>query len=79
MYAGEQLDERRLTGPILPDKSMHLAGVEIERHPVERRDATKPFRNFDCPQDRFHQRGSIPTHEPMARMAGEGRPSPHID
>src|SRR5262245_26310996 len=34
--AGDDLDQRGLAGTVLPDKSVHLAGAEIERHAIER-------------------------------------------
>ena len=36
MSAGNDFDERRFTGAILAEQSMHLAAVEIERHAPER-------------------------------------------
>ena len=36
MSAGNDFDERRFTGSVLAEQSMHLSTVEIERHAPER-------------------------------------------
>ncbi len=39
VHAGENLDERRLAGPVLAEQAVHLAGPDVEVDPVERDDA----------------------------------------
>jgi hypothetical protein len=45
MYAGNDLYQRRFTGPIVPDHRHHLAGINVEREVFDRNYAAERFVN----------------------------------
>jgi hypothetical protein len=45
MDAGQDLDQRALTGPVLTDQAMDLAGQQVQRDAVQRLGSPEPLRD----------------------------------
>ena len=41
--AGEDLQQRRLAGAVLPEQGMHFAGLDRQRHALERANDAEPL------------------------------------
>src|SRR5213593_3485119 len=55
LYAGHDLDERRLPGAVLAEERVDLAGVQSERDVVERLDGAESLRDAADLQDLSHR------------------------
>ena len=56
VHAGEDLDERRLAGPVLADQGVRLAGEEVDRDVLDRVDRPEGLRRMLQRQDRVDPR-----------------------
>ena len=43
--AGDDVDQRRFAGPVLPEQDMHLARLEIEIHTIQSAEGTVTLRH----------------------------------
>ena len=59
-HTGHHVEQRRLAGTIRADDAQHLARVGVERHAVERGDATEAHRDAVEPQLGLGDRGRDP-------------------
>ena len=57
--AGDDVEDRRLAGAVRADEPEDLARVDVERHVVERGDATEAHRDVVELEERLSHRGSL--------------------
>ena len=58
VHAADRLDQGRLAGAVVAEQGEHLAGVDVERHAVERDDRVEPLAGIPHLQDRGRRRAS---------------------
>ena len=74
VQAGDDLDQRRLAGAVLPDQGVHLAGMEVDRDPSQRVGGTEALRHRDDGQQRLTCRHTpiqhaLPSRDPRPLVA----------
>ena len=57
--AGDDLDERRLARPVLPDERVDLAGPDVEGHPLQGADGAERLGDGEGLEQRGHGRGGF--------------------
>ena len=53
VHAGQHLDEGGLSGPVVPEQGVHLAGVDLHRDPAQRREVAEALDDVLEPDERF--------------------------
>jgi hypothetical protein len=81
MQAAEQLDQRRLAGPVVAHQPEDLVRIDVERDPAQRLNAAEPLDHVDAANDRgrgSHVRSANDQRSGMARHSrfSERRPDP---